>query len=125
MGRCLQGVDGAGEGQAKACLDGERKLAPVPEERPRGRRSRRGGAPRGVAVCICLPAIRKTSRGLLTTRLSALPPPSPFKESEDPEPPTHVKQFAGGDDACPEGGANEMRTLTTVIARLDRATQYS
>ena len=46
-------------------------------------------------------------------------------ESEGPEPPTHVKQFAGGNDACVRGGANEMRTLTTVIARLDRATQYS
>src|ERR1044072_4819914 len=28
-----------------------------------------------------------------------------FKESEGPEPSTHVKQFAGGNDACPEGGA--------------------
>src|ERR1043166_9324392 len=28
-----------------------------------------------------------------------------LKESEGPEPPTHVKQFAGGDDGCPEGGA--------------------
>src|SRR3954465_13779461 len=27
-----------------------------------------------------------------------------FKESEDPEPPTHVKQFAGSEDARPEGG---------------------
>ena len=25
-----------------------------------------------------------------------------FKESEDPESPTHVKQFAGGNDACLE-----------------------
>jgi hypothetical protein len=35
----------------------------------------------------------------------------------------HAKEFAGSDDACPE--AMFADTITTVIARLDRATQYS
>src|SRR5207237_44048 len=48
----------------------------LPEVRSQGRRSRRGGAPGGVAVCCCLPAIREISRGLLTMRLSALRLPS-------------------------------------------------
>src|ERR1051325_2728049 len=101
-------TDVAGRGQA--CGAKSPRVATSPEERT-GVLRRRGGAPRGVAVCCCLPAIRKISRGLLTTRLSALPPPSP-RESEDPETPNHVKRFAGGDDACLRGGANEMRTLT-------------
>jgi hypothetical protein len=41
---CLQWLDGAGEGWAKACLDGELRFAPVPEVRPQGRRSRCDGA---------------------------------------------------------------------------------
>src|ERR1700704_541397 len=38
-------------------------LAPVPEARSQGRRSRRGGTLRGVAVCLCFSAIREISRG--------------------------------------------------------------
>src|SRR3954453_21057662 len=34
-----------------------------PEERSQGRRSRRGGTLRGVAVCLCFSAIREISRG--------------------------------------------------------------
>ena len=48
-----------------------------------------------------------------------------FKESEGPEPPTHVKQFAGGNDGGLKGSANDGVTYKPVIARLDRATQYS
>ena len=79
-------------------------LAPVPEVRPRGRRSRRGGAPRGVAVCLCFPAIREIRRGLLLCafRRSA---PSLLSEGH-PEPPTHVKIFTGSDDAWPNTGGH-------------------
>src|ERR1043166_8535249 len=66
----------------ETCPDGERKLAPsTRKNRSQGRRSRRGGAPRGVAVCCCLPAIRGISRGLLQLRLAALPPPSPCRRA--------------------------------------------
>src|ERR1700754_4720034 len=44
MRLCLQWLDGAGEGWAKACLDGELRFAPVPEVRPQGRRNRCDGA---------------------------------------------------------------------------------
>src|SRR6201991_2315771 len=44
MRLCLKWLDGAGEGWAKACLDGELRLAPVPEVRPQGRRNRCDGA---------------------------------------------------------------------------------
>src|ERR1700754_2279013 len=47
MRLCLQWLDGAGEGWAKACLDGELRFAPVPEVRPQGRRSRCDGASEG------------------------------------------------------------------------------
>src|SRR3954447_3955683 len=69
----------------------------VPGRTDRGLKERRGGAPRGVAVCLYLPAIRETSRGLLPLRLSALR--SLLFSEGHPEPPTHVKQFAGSDDA--------------------------
>jgi hypothetical protein len=38
-------------------------LAPVPEVRSQGRRNRRDGTSRGVAVCLCFSAIREISRG--------------------------------------------------------------
>src|SRR3954453_135827 len=69
----------------------------VPGRTDRGLEERRGGAPRGVAVCLYLPAIRETSRGLLPLRLSALR--SLFFLRGHPEPPNHVKKFAGSDDA--------------------------
>src|SRR3954454_22734479 len=99
--------------------------APDPEVRPRGRRSRRGEAPRGVAVCLCFPAIREISRGCYQGAPFGVPPPSPFARARSPEPPIHVKRFAGSDDARPEKGAAMRQTSTIVIARLDRATQYS
>ncbi|MEA2952726.1 MAG: hypothetical protein QOJ96_2246 [Alphaproteobacteria bacterium] len=43
----------------------------LPEARPQGRRSRRGGTLRGVAVCLCFLAIRETCRGAVKVRLSA------------------------------------------------------
>src|SRR3954471_7133398 len=89
-------------GRGQACGAKSPRVATSPEARTRVLK-RGGGAPRGVAVCLCLPAIREIRRGLLTTRLSALPPPSPCKESEGPEPPTHVNSFAGKDDARAEG----------------------
>ena len=63
----------AGRGQ----VGGEKSPlgAKSPEARTRVLK-RRGGAPRGVAVCLCFPAIREIRRGLLPLRLSALPPPS-------------------------------------------------
>src|SRR5881275_3856 len=92
----------AGRGRrraAKAGPDGERKLAPVPEVRPQGRRNRRGGAPRGVAVCLCFPAIREIRRGRYQVAPFGASTSLSFKESEGPEPPTHVNSFAGSDDA--------------------------
>src|SRR3954463_15934678 len=61
MRLCLRWLDGAGEGRRKPAWMAS-LLAPVPEVRPQGQR-RRGGAPRGVAVCLCLPAIREIRRG--------------------------------------------------------------
>ena len=49
----------------ETCLDGEFARAGARKNRSQGRRSRRGGAPGGVAVCLCFPAIREISRGVL------------------------------------------------------------
>src|SRR3981081_4293671 len=51
-----------------------------PEERSQGRRSRRGGTLRGVAVCLCFSAIREISRG----RYQGAPfgVPSPLKRGD-------------------------------------------
>src|SRR4051812_8791220 len=68
-------------GRGQACGAKSPRVAKSPEARTKVLK-RRGGAPRGVAVCLCVPAIRETRRGLLTTRLSALPPPSPFREEK-------------------------------------------
>src|SRR4051812_28971381 len=76
MGRCLQWLDGSGRRAGKPAWISELFSHLLPEVRSQGRRSRRGGAPGGVAVCCCLPAIREISRGLLTMRLSALRLPS-------------------------------------------------
>src|ERR1051325_18190 len=98
----LWGSAASAAGRGQACGAKSPRVATSPEERT-GALRRRGGAPRGVAVCCCLPAIRETLRGLLTTRLSSLPLP-PFARRGHPEPPTHVKEFAGSDDARPDGG---------------------
>src|SRR5947209_4272666 len=76
MGRCLQWLDGTGARAGKPAWISELVSRLLSEVRSQGRRSRRGGAPGGVAVCCCLPAIREISRGLLTMRLSALRLPS-------------------------------------------------
>jgi hypothetical protein len=49
----------------ETCLDGEETRAGARKIRSQGRRSRRSGTPRGVAVCLCLPAIREIRRGVL------------------------------------------------------------
>src|SRR3954463_7970757 len=49
-------------GRGQACGAKSPRVATSPEARTRVLR-RRGGAPRGVAVCLCLPAIRETCRG--------------------------------------------------------------
>src|SRR5947209_947869 len=88
-------------------LDGDRRRREiaegcrVPGRTDQGSR-RRGGAPEGVAVCCCLPAIREISRGLLTMRLSALRLPS-FEGRQSK---------LRDDDACP---------TTTLPARPCRA----
>src|SRR3954452_17529709 len=91
----------AGRGQASGAKSP--RVATSPEERT-GVLRRRGGAPRGVAVCLYLPAIRETSRGCYQVAPFGASASLSFKESEGPEPLTHVKQFAGGDDACPNQG---------------------
>src|SRR5882757_8401248 len=59
--------------------------SPRSEVRSQGRRSRRGGTPRGVAVCLCFPAIREASRG----RYQGAPfgVPSPLKEGGENQKP--------------------------------------
>src|SRR3954452_3590166 len=61
-------------------LDGDRRAArnrrqaTSPEERTRVLR-RRGGAPGGVAVCLCFPAIREIRRGCYQGAPFGVPPP--------------------------------------------------
>src|SRR4051812_2246976 len=80
------------------------RLAPVPEARSQGRRSRRGGASEG---------------RIFTTkaRLSALRLPLFFSRARFPEPPTHADRFAGSDDAWPKGGMMSIHTLSVVPAK--------
>src|SRR3954471_19655560 len=49
-------------GRGQACGAKSPRVATSPEARTRVLK-RRGGAPRGVAVCLCFPAIRETRRG--------------------------------------------------------------
>src|SRR4051812_49878724 len=77
-------------GRGQACGAKSPRVATSPEARTRVLK-RRGGAPRGVAVCLCFSAIRETRRGCYQLRLSALPPPSVLPEG-DPEPPDHAKE---------------------------------
>src|SRR3979409_2662352 len=88
MGRCLQWLDETGEGGAKACLDGELARARARKNRSQGRRSRRGGTLRGVAVCLCFSAIREISRG----RYQGAPfgVPSPLKKGRKTKSPTRA-----------------------------------
>jgi hypothetical protein len=64
-------------GQSESWPSGSwRKPLLVPEARSQGQRNRRGGTLRGVAVCLCFPAIREASRGRYKVRLSASRHPS-------------------------------------------------
>jgi hypothetical protein len=81
-----------------------RGSAKSPEERTRVLR-RRDGTSRGVAVCLCFPAIREISRGCYQGAPFGVPPPSLLSRARSPETPTHVKRFAGSDDARPGKGA--------------------
>jgi hypothetical protein len=104
MGSAFNGWTGQAKGGRKpAWMAGEssrlcRKYGPKVEEVAAVER-------REALPCASVPGDPGICRGLLTTRLAALPPPSPHQESEDPEPPIHVKIFAGSDDARPEKGA--------------------
>jgi hypothetical protein len=91
-------------------LDGDRQrreivVRQVPGRTDRGLKERRDGTSKGVAVCLCFPAIRETSRGRYTTkvRLSAFRLPL-FSSREVFEPTIHAKAFAGSDDAWAEEG---------------------
>jgi hypothetical protein len=61
-------------------LDGDRRAArnrqePSPRKSGPGFLRRRGGTLRGVAVCLCFPAIRETSRGRYQGAPFGVPPP--------------------------------------------------
>jgi hypothetical protein len=58
-----------------------------PEVRSQGRRSRRDGTSRGVAVCLCFPAIRESSRGCYQGAPFGVPPPSFLLEGGSLDPP--------------------------------------
>src|SRR3954454_17104120 len=77
----LRGSAASAAGRGQACGAKPPRVATSPEERTRVLR-RRGGAPGGVAVCLCLPAIREIRRGLLHMRLSALRLPLTVEEEE-------------------------------------------
>src|SRR5436305_12831577 len=61
-------------GRGQACGAKSPRVATSPEARTRVLR-RRGGAPRGVAVCLCLPAIREIRRGRYQGAPFGVPPP--------------------------------------------------
>ena len=87
----------AGRGQAAA----RNRRAPSPRKHGPGLHHR-GGTLKGVAVCLCFPAIREISRGRYPkVRLSAFRLPLFLSRARFSEPPLHVKRFAGSDDARP------------------------
>src|SRR3954467_1157885 len=70
-------------------LDGDRQrreiaVRQVPGRTDRGLKERRGGTLKGVAVCLCFPAIREISRGQYQGAPFGVPPPSLVEESEVP-----------------------------------------
>jgi hypothetical protein len=83
----------AGRGQAAA----RNRREPSPRKRGPGL-LRRDGTSRGVAVCLCFPAIREIRRGCYQVRLSAFRLPLLFR-GRFTEPSNHAKGFAGSDDA--------------------------
>src|SRR3954449_8156387 len=71
----------------RSWLDGDRHaarnrrgLATSPEARTKVLK-RRGGAPRGVAVCLCFPAIREIRRGRYQVAPFGASPPSPSRRA--------------------------------------------
>jgi hypothetical protein len=94
----------------ETCLDQRVCSRPRSEVRSQGRRSRRGGTPEGVAVCLYFPAIRETSRGRYQGAPFGVPPPSLPMRARSTEIPTHADRFAGSDDARPEGRRDVMQT---------------
>ena len=72
-----------------AWLDGDRQrreiaVSQVPGRTDRGLKERRDGTLKGVAVCLCFPAIREASRGRYQGAPFGVPPPSLLIESEVP-----------------------------------------
>src|SRR3954471_20766213 len=55
-------------------------MSRVPGRTDRGLKERRGGTSKGVAVCLCFPAIRETSRGCYQGAPFGVPPPSLDRE---------------------------------------------
>jgi antitoxin CptB len=100
-GAALSGWTGAGEGRGN--LPGWReKLAPVPGSQvPRSKKSPRRSAERRCRVPL-FPGVPGNTPRLLPIAPFGASASLSFKESEDPETPTHVKRFAGGDDAWAE-----------------------
>jgi hypothetical protein len=56
----------------------------VPGRTDRGLKERRGGTSKGVAVCLCFPAIREISRGRYQGAPFGVPPPSLNRERGPP-----------------------------------------
>src|SRR3954462_9383701 len=72
MGRCLKWLDGCRRRAGKPARMASVARAGARKSGPRVEEVAAGGAPGGVAVCLCFPAIREISRGVVTMRLSAL-----------------------------------------------------
>jgi hypothetical protein len=91
------------DGDRRAARNRRAQAARPPSPRKNGPRlkDRRDGTSRGVAVCLCFPAIRESSRGCYQGAPFGVPPPSLTSRARSPETPTHAKAFAGSDDACP------------------------
>src|ERR1700730_9882174 len=89
MGLCLQWLDGAGARGRKPSGSWRKPLL-VPEVRPQGRRSRRGGTLRGVAVCLCFSAIREISRGRYQGAPFGVPSPLILSRGEKDKSPTRA-----------------------------------
>ncbi|MEA2836953.1 MAG: hypothetical protein QOD89_1503 [Bradyrhizobium sp.] len=62
-------------------------VSQVPGRTDRGLEERRDGTSRGVAVCLCFPAIRETSRGCYQGAPFGVPPPSFLLEGGSLNPP--------------------------------------
>src|ERR1700704_4563851 len=73
-------------------LDGDRQrreivVSQVPGRTDRGLKERRDGTSKGVAVCLCFPAIREISRGRYQGAPFGVPPPSFLIEGGSLNPP--------------------------------------